>query len=75
MALWGGRSGGRGVFLVVARRGMFVVGVEGAATLEVAAWRCARLWFCDSGVLNCVRLGLFRLRAGLGFEHDGAAEV
>lgn len=79
LALGGGGSGVLDVFLVVARKRVLVVFVamdaEGATTLEIAARGYARLCFCDLGVLNYVRLGLFRLRAGPGCEDDGAAEM
>lgn len=77
LALGGGGSGVLGVFLVVTWKRKRVLAVfvamdaEGAATLEIAA----RGWFCDLGVLDCVRLCLSRLRAGPGCEDDGAAEM
>ncbi len=63
-----------GVFLIAARGIGFVAGK--AATLEVAArWWCAGWGFCDLGVLDCVRLWLFRLGARSRCEDDGAAEA
>ena len=79
LALRCGGSGLLAILLVVARRGMVLVVVwgagGGAAAFEIAARERARLWFCDLGVLNCVRLGLLQLRAGAGCEDDGTAKV
>ena len=70
----GGRGAGR--FL----RGGWRVGggavAERAAALEVAArWGARLTWFGDRGVLNGVRLWLFRLRARSRRERDGTAKV